>query len=651
MLSSPIARAGLLATLLLGGCRSTPDTPLRERMLAAEDSRASAPGGVAALEEGLASSDADVRRQAVRAIGRLERPDLARLAEGRLSDGDPSVRAQAADALAQLSTTPAAAASAAGVLLARLGDETDPGVRGALAASAGRLPLATAAEVTRVGAALAALLPSGADASVPPAQAAGAARGLEALVRQRQGVAPPSPDTLARLRAAAQWQGPAGGEQAPVVRTRRLALLALAQAEAVDGALLAGASGDADAEVRRIAAAAAGAMPDLDGRDALLRAALGDRNPQVRYEALRGWGRRLQASDCGPVTEAVADSDPHVALLAIDRLGEDCPGGPSPAGVLRSLTDGPTPEPGAWHRAAHALVSLARISPAEARKRLMPFASSRIWQVRMWAARAATTLAALDELERLARDVDDNVRNAALTGLVALDRPEAGPIAIDALSRPDYQLVMTAAGALGDPALADRSVPALVDALARLTAEGKDTSRDPRMAILERLDALGGAEGRGLFDHPIARPLPEALRPYLNDFDPAVAARAAALIGKWTGTTPAASPRPAERPPVSLAAIDALAGKVLRLEIAGRGTIDIRLLLDEAPLSALRVATRAGEGYYDGLTFHRVVPNFVLQGGSPGANEYMGDARYKRDEVGLVSHNRGTVGISTRGRD
>ncbi|MGE3190756.1 MAG: peptidylprolyl isomerase, partial [Vicinamibacterales bacterium] len=89
----------------------------------------------------------------------------------------------------------------------------------------------------------------------------------------------------------------------------------------------------------------------------------------------------------------------------------------------------------------------------------------------------------------------------------------------------------------------------------------------------------------------------------------------------------------------------------LRLAIAGRGTIDIRQLLAAAPLSALRVATRAGEGYYDGLTFHRVVPNFVLQGGSPGANEYMGDARYMRDEVGLVSHNRGTVGISTRGRD
>jgi cyclophilin family peptidyl-prolyl cis-trans isomerase len=64
----------------------------------------------------------------------------------------------------------------------------------------------------------------------------------------------------------------------------------------------------------------------------------------------------------------------------------------------------------------------------------------------------------------------------------------------------------------------------------------------------------------------------------------------------------------------------------------------------------LRVTGLAGSGYYNGLTFHRVEPTFVLQGGSPGANEFMGDGLYMRDEPG-VPHNRGAVGISTRGRD
>ena len=103
--------------------------------------------------------------------------------------------------------------------------------------------------------------------------------------------------------------------------------------------------------------------------------------------------------------------------------------------------------------------------------------------------------------------------------------------------------------------------------------------------------------------------------------------------------------------PVTLAAIDGLRESRLRFTMTGRGVFEMRLLMDEAPVSALRVATRVREGYYNGLTFHRIAPNFVVQGGSPGANEYMGDGPYMRDEVGLPSHRRGTVGISTRGRD
>ncbi|MGE3277542.1 MAG: HEAT repeat domain-containing protein [Vicinamibacterales bacterium] len=650
------ARVILGVCVLTTACASADDPALREQMLQAEDARGHGPEGLTPLETGLGSPDPATRRVAVRAIGRLEQPPHAHLVLPLLEDPDASVRAEAANALGQLATTPEAAASAAEALVARIDAETDPEVRGVLAATAGRLPLASPADIGRVETAIVTLLPSSpVDAAVAVAQVPGAAEGLEALIRQRREVRPPSASAIERLKSTALLGRSTGdGAEAgdPRVRGRRLAVLALGTAQAADAALLEQALGDPDDEVRRVAAASAGAMPTLERREALLRSALADRHAQVRYEALRGWGRRMtDTAGCDPVVAAVRDDDPHVALQALDLLGTVCTdGGVALAPLLRE-TDGPAPEAGSWHRAAHAIVSLARVSPAEARKRLTPFTTSQVWQVRMYAARAAGELAALDELMMLAADMDDNVRTAALTALVDLKRPEAVPVALDDLTRDDYQLILTAAGALADPQVAPRSVPALVATFQRLTAGGKDTSRDPRMAILDRLEALGGPDGRGAAGAPIEPSLVEALRPSVRDFDPAVATRVAGLLSAWTGSRVTAEPQPAGVPPPALADVEALRGQVLRLTIAGRGQMDLRLLLDEAPLSALRVATRAREGYYDGLTFHRVVPNFVLQGGSPGANEYMGDARYMRDEVGLVSNRRGTLGISTRGRD
>ena len=81
------------------------------------------------------------------------------------------------------------------------------------------------------------------------------------------------------------------------------------------------------------------------------------------------------------------------------------------------------------------------------------------------------------------------------------------------------------------------------------------------------------------------------------------------------------------------------------------GTFELVLFTAEAPATVLQFAELAESGYYNGLTFHRVVPNFVAQGGSPGADEYAGHADFMRDELGLWPHVRGGVGISTRGRD
>jgi cyclophilin family peptidyl-prolyl cis-trans isomerase len=121
------------------------------------------------------------------------------------------------------------------------------------------------------------------------------------------------------------------------------------------------------------------------------------------------------------------------------------------------------------------------------------------------------------------------------------------------------------------------------------------------------------------------------------------------------------SPPPPGRPPWTAAAaahtvlnaedLRRLGAPRARITIADVGTFELALFPAEAPATVLQFMDLARSGYYAGLTFHRVVRNFVVQGGSPAANEYVGLPSQMRDEVGLWPHVRGAVGISTRGRD
>jgi cyclophilin family peptidyl-prolyl cis-trans isomerase/HEAT repeat protein len=578
------------------------------------------------------------RRAGIRALGRLEQPDLIRWVAPALGDG-VGIRAEAAWALAQLARTPETVAQVQTLLLERAAQDAELGlweVWGELAAALGRLPYATPDQVARTEAVLVEQLPSPESfADVETAVLTGAVRGLEALARVSRKVAPLQTRTWDRLRWSATAQRPAADPRSAWIR--RLAMAALVTGNEATLSIIERALADRDTEVRRLGAVAAGAEGAIAERDRILQRALQDASPQVRLEAVRGWGRRLQSTSCAPLRAAVKDTDAHVRLQAIDLLGGECPPAEGPSSDLATLVAGLSTRPREWHAPAHALVSLARRDPAAAAKALPSFSAHPIWQLRMYSARAAGVLGRTDVLVALGSDANDNVREAALAALIEDKRPEAVAVALDALTRPDYQLVLTATRAFGDASTAPRAVPSLINALARITKEHKDTSRDPRMAILDRLQVLAD------------RNQAAALDAYLKDFDPRVAAKTAEILQAWTGTPRTPAPQPLTPPGITLAAVQDLRGKRLRVTMAGQGSFDIALDVDFAPLTVIRIARRAGEGYYNGLTFHRVAPNFVIQGGSPGANEYAGDALYMRDEVGI--HRRGTVGISTRGRD
>lgn len=620
-----------------------PPAPLPQRILLAEDARMLTPVVQALFAEGMKSPDATIRAQAVRAAGRFETPSLLNDVTPLLTDPDPNVRQWAA--IATANSARLFIAPAIDELMRVMGPAT-PENWALYAAALGRITLATPEQFRQIEQVLAAGLPArpGPAPDRDPARIEGAARGLEALTRINGKIAPLGDEARTRLRHVVET--PEVGGATAFARSRRLAVQALRNARVLDGVIARVAVKDTDDEVRRLAAVAAAAAVTADApstmavedREMVLTSGLADREPRVRFEALRGWGRHLQARNCRPVVTAVGDASPHVALLALDLLGDGCDAATPVVALLRKDVEALAASGPTWHRSAHALVALAKVSPNDAQPLLPRAVAHATWQVRMYAARAAGRLGAIDTLTRLGADADDNVREAALAELVRLKRPEALAVAYDGLTRPNYHLVMTSARALAAETDKPKAAKALVTAMLRLTLFGHDTSRDPRAAIMETL-AVVGSRSDG-----------EAVAAFLSDPDLRIAEAASKTFAAMTGGARAATSRSRTPAAPDLAVLEKARRQRLRITMARGGVMELRLLPDAAPATVARVASLATKGYYDGLTFHRVEPTFVLQGGSPGANEYMGDGPFMRDEPG-VAHTRGTVGISTRGRD
>lgn len=314
-----------------------------------------------------------------------------------------------------------------------------------------------------------------------------------------------------------------------------------------------------------------------------LRVALGDSS----------WPVRLRAADLA--TSACAPDDAFAATLRqwVDAL---------PAGLSHRASNDVS-----WQAAAHAIVALARVSPAEVRPRIRVLAMHPQWQVRVYAARAAAVVSDTLTLRRLARDTNDNVIEAAIESLAKLTPADVDTF-VAAFGRPGAQAVRAAAIALKGSPRADVRFAANA-AFERWVARANASERDVRVALLE---AAG--------------------RPASDDRPPPVRY---------------------DLPPDAIAL--ALGADVrLRVTLAlssGGGSFVVRLRGDAAPMMAARILALSRAGYYNGLDWHRVEHDFVIQGGSPGSNEYTGAPQYLRDELGTVTHARGTVGMSTRGHD
>jgi cyclophilin family peptidyl-prolyl cis-trans isomerase len=626
-------------------------------ILAIEDARAPTESDLAILLEaartdsGQPPAQGGVQIAAIRALGRLERRDV-------ISDLLPllqseATRGEAANALAQalrgarLESVPAGqqeqlvfdALLAAGTV--ELSAKAPYGLS-AVARSIGRLPFSSPTQVKTAEAFLRRVLetsfPFGAEPHV------GAARALESLARLNRKAATLDDETVSRLRTIARSADPKRAEH------KRNAMAALVAAQGLDGETLRIAFEDPDIEVRRLATLAAGGTGSIardEDRTAFVRDALRDSAFMVRIEAVRAWARRqARVHGCQPLLEALDDRNLHVALAAIDVIADQCPDDANVTNRLVAEARAPGTI-GPWQREAHAIVALARRSPDRAELRLSSFAAHTNWHVRMYGARAAGIIGQAQVLTDLADDPNDNVAEAALPPLRKLAGAESDSVFVAALNRKNkavgrndvrpYQAIRAAAialeGATPTPALAG----ALADALERISLEQCETSRDTRVALITRLNELGSEQQASV------------LAPLLRDFDPIVARAASGVLTRWSGKQVVVDlPLPPLRAAPPLERI--LPPAAVLVEMENGKTFEIRFN-GQAPLARARFLELAERGYYDDTDFHRIASNFVIQGGGPNSNEYCGACPFARDEVGLVMNTRGTIGISTRGRD
>lgn len=84
-----------------------------------------------------------------------------------------------------------------------------------------------------------------------------------------------------------------------------------------------------------------------------------------------------------------------------------------------------------------------------------------------------------------------------------------------------------------------------------------------------------------------------------------------------------------------------------------KGTINLELFADRAPKTVNNFVFLAREGFYDGLLFHRVIGNFMIQGGDPNGDGRGGPGYKWDDEPSAlqIEHEQGVISMANAGRN
>ncbi len=592
--------------------------PLDEQTIVQLEAQRIAPQALAGY---IGHEDPATRARAARALGRLRTAAALSPLRQLASDEDASVRLEAAFALGQ---TPGGEPA----MLSQLAVEAEPGVRAALCEGLGKEggPLAVAPLLSALTERPALLR------SPEVAVAAGHALGILA---RREVEGSRSPEVVSALLAQLQRGDPEIRRSAAYALSRiRPDSLSRTDTDRLLTAL--STIRDPDTRTRLIYATMNLTLPDRDARFAPL---LSDPDPGVRVALARvaqptGWRgveALLSAPELGVRREAIAavagmEGFDHAALLLpiLER-------GTLEAAEANRVSGDPT-----IIEAAEALTAMAT-SGVEGVAALpgdlgVYLDDSRPTRIRVAAAGVSSDT---DRLVALAiSDSETAVRSTAAWHLTELE-PSA-EVMLPLLTSNDPIVVATAADWLSEHPTAAAEGPLLA---ALEDAEDIDLLKEVADALLalysgsypkvRRPDAAAAGHIRALSVHPEV-----AIR--------AVAAELAAATR---------TPIQPGHPPIRSVPIEEVMSIGMARIQTSRGTVLVELYPEEAPLTVWNFARLAEDGFYDNLSVHRVVPDFVVQDGDPRGDGWGGPGWTIPDEINPVRYIEGTLGMAHAGPD
>ena len=584
---------------------------------------APAPVVVPDLTALVTDADARIRRRAALAIGRVGLAEGVPVLQPLLADTDPDVRQMAAFGLGLLADK-----SATTALTTALGD-ADARVRGRAAEALGLI--GDAASAAAVGQMVGAAVKAGAIGAIAPDDE--------------------------------EWP------KSPDVEAVRLGLFALVRLKGYEP--LAAAVQDASGRVSGWWPVAY-ALQRINDRRAIPALQLLAKTPgrYTRAFAARGLGA-LKDAGSAPLLASMLDQakdDPLVLASVVRALGQT--GAPAAAEPLLALLGADRTDPNVRLEVVAALAALKsqealpaiqdlltddwpvlRVAAVRATGAIDPESFLTIlsgmepdqhFAVRAAIADVLATLPAESATERLRALLDDQDKRvvpSVLDGLVRLKAPGLDQVLLAQLKAADIGIRAAAARAIGRVKPAGGAA-ALRDAY---RAAASDNSDDVRDAAMTALAAYGAAEAM------------ETVKAALADKDWALRLKAAALmktLDPSIETTQAI--RPAPGAPIaayeSPELVDPKVSPHAFIETA-KGTIELELSVLDAPQTAQNFIALARKGFFNGLQIHRVVPNFVVQGGDPRGDGSGGPGYSIRDELNDRPYLRGTVGMALSGPD